>query len=370
MPGQKLPHQFYIRHMKSVKAGIEIFSQVSEPFIKKHNCDARKLKLGDESVDLIVTSPPYWNKRDYGFSKQIGQEESPIEFVDSILDCLTEWSRVLKPTGSVFLNVGDSYWNRTLASIPGRIEIGAMSAGWQVRNRIIWSKPNGMPDPAKNRLVSRHEYIIHLVKSQKYYYDLVGYAEEYGNGGANPGDVWQISLKRNMSNHLAPFPEELVDRAIKLACPIATCPNCGHVPERVLQRTAELDPNRPQARRAMEIAKDMGLTNKHIAAIQATGISDAGKALKVQTGTGKNSDEVQRLAAEAKAVLGGYFREFTFAKKRTVGWTSCECGVPLVPGVVLDPFMGTGTTLRVAQSAGRSAIGIDLAPKTDKHVWG
>lgn len=354
---------------KKLKPGVEVFCDAETPTEQKLHADARKLPIPDSSVDLIVTSPPYWKKRDYGFSDQIGQEETPQEFVASLLDCISEWRRVLKPTGSLFLNIGDSYYNRSLSCIPGRIEIGAMSNGWHVRNRIIWSKTTGMPDPAKNRLANRHEYIIHLTPTQKYYYDLFGYSEEYGNG-TNPGDVWNIQLKRNMGNHLAPFPEELVHRAISLACPRAVCPNCGHIPERVLQKTAELDPTRTQARRAMELAKDMGLTEKHIAAIQATGISDTGKAQKVQTGTGRNSGEVQKLAAEAKAVLGGYFREFTFAKKRTIGWTACQCGVQLRPGVVLDPFMGTGTTLRVAATLGRSSIGVDLAPKTDDHVWG
>ena len=110
----------------------------------------------------------------------------------------------------------------------------------------------------------------------------------------------------------------------------------------------------------MELAEQAGLSDDHIAAIQATGISDAGKAMKTQNGTGRNAERVQKLAAEAKLVLGGYFREFTFAKRATSGWTSCSCRDPLRPGVVLDPFMGTGTTLRAAIASGRSAIGVDL----------
>ncbi len=117
----------------------------------------------------------------------------------------------------------------------------------------------------------------------------------------------------------------------------------------------------------MELAKEKGLTEAHIAAIQATGISDAGKALKVQTGTGRNSEIVKKLAAEAKEVLGGYFREFTFAKRETVGWTDCGCNAPFRPGIVLDPFMGTGTTLRAAKDVGRSAIGVDLAREPDSQ---
>jgi adenine specific DNA methylase Mod len=118
----------------------------------------------------------------------------------------------------------------------------------------------------------------------------------------------------------------------------------------------------------MELAREKGLTAEHIAAIQATGISDAGKAMRVQTGTGKNSERVKQLAAEAKEALGGYFREFTFAKRETIGWTSCGCDVPTMPGVVLDPFMGTGTTLKAALGMGRSSIGVDLAPPEEESV--
>lgn len=347
----------------------QMYQEVTPTTMETIHASASELPIKDCSVDLIVTSPPYWKKRDYGFSGQIGQENTPQEFVKNMLDCLNEWARVIKPTGSLFLNIGDSYWNRSLAGIPGRIELAALDNGWQIRNRIIWAKSTGMPDPAKNRLTNRHEYIIHLVRSQRYYYDLTGYSEIYGNG-SNPGDIWNIQLKRNMGKHLAPFPEELVHRAITLSCPKGTCPICGHIPQRILEKTAELDTSRPQAKRAMEIAKEYGLTSAHISAIQATGISDAGKALQVQSGSNKNSTEVQRLALEAKAVLGGYFREFTFAKKKTVGWTRCSCNVSLQPAVVLDPFMGTGTTLRVAKQLHRSSIGVDLAPKTEDYVWG
>lgn len=331
--------------------------------------DARSIPLPASSVDLVVTSPPYWRKRDYGFPGQIGQEETPREFAQTIVDCMREWRRLLVPHGSVFINVGDSYFNKSLAGVPGRVEAAACDDGWVLRNRIIWAKEGGMPEPAKNRLANRHEYILHFTPRSSYYYDAVGYADHFGNG-STPGDVWTIPLQRNMGSHLAPFPEELVERVIRLACPEFVCSKCHKPRERIIQRTAELDPQRPQAARAMALAREHNLSDAHIAAIQATGISDAGKALKVQTGTGRNTLEVRKLAAEAKLVLGGYFREFTFAKKATVGWTDCGCGSAFRPGVVLDPFKGTGTSLRVAASLGRSAIGVDFAPLDDAAVWG
>lgn len=323
--------------------------------------DARQLDLPDNSVDLVVTSPPYWKKRDYGHADQIGQESTVEGYVENMMMALREWRRVLRPTGSIFLNVGDSYWNRSLAGVPSRLEDAARDDNWLIRNRIIWAKEAGMPDPARNRLVNRHEFILHLTARDGYYYDLFGYSAAFGNG-SNPGDVWTFKMQRNMSKHLAPFPDELVERAITLACPQQVCATCGTPRERVVKRTRRLDPARPQARRAMELAKEKGLTDEHIRAVQATGVSDAGKALKTQNGTGRNAENVQKLAAEAKAALGGYFREFTFAQRETTGWTQCGCGDDFAPGVVLDPFMGTGTTLRVAQRMGRAAIGVDLKP--------
>ncbi|HUY06252.1 MAG TPA: site-specific DNA-methyltransferase [Acidimicrobiales bacterium] len=331
------------------------------PIYRTYVADARHIPLPDASADLVFTSPPYWKKRDYGVKGQIGQEDTPAEYVDAMLQCLTEWGRILRPTGSVFLNVGDTFFKRTLVGIPGRVEAAAVDAGWIIRNRIIWTKEGGMPEPAKNRLANRHEYIIHLVKRHTYYYDLFGYSEAFGNG-ANPGDVWSVNQQRNMGEHLAPFPTELVRRTVLLACPEQVCSQCGRPRERIVQKTGRLNMSRVQARRAMELAQEGGLTEAHIAAIQATGISDAGKALRVQNGTGRNSAEVKQLAAEAKSVLGGYFREFTFPIRETVGWTDCGHGAEFMPGVVLDPFMGTGTTLDTAFEMGRTAFGVDLSP--------
>jgi DNA modification methylase len=324
--------------------------------------DARRASafVAPESVDLIFTSPPYWKKRDYGYPEQIGQEATAEAYIDTLVSAMRDWRKVLRKTGSVFINVGDTYHKRSLAGVPGLLEAAALRDGWIVRNRIIWMKRGGMPEPARDRLASRHEYIFHFVRARDYYYDLFAYAQRYGNG-ANPGDVWETGLERDTSGHLAPFPEEIVARAITLACPMGINGRTGRPIQRIVERTHELDENRPQARRAMELARERGLTPAHINAIQATGITDAGKAQQYQSGTGRNAAEVQRLAAEAKAALGGYFREFTFAKKRTVGWTVSD-EEPVLPGVVLDPFMGTGTTLRVAEQMGRSAIGIDAAP--------
>lgn len=329
--------------------------------------DAAHTGLPSKSADVIVTSPPYWQKRNYGASGQIGLEATPEGYVSSILACMEDWKHVLADYGSIFLNVGDTYLDRCLTGIPAMLEAGAIQHGWVLRNRIIWAKESGMPEPATNRLANRYEFILHFTKKPtKYYYDLMGYAEAYGNG-SNPGDVWNIALKRNTGSHLAPFPQELADRCITLACPMQVCNICGKPRHRVLARTNQLNPERPQARRAMELAREHHLTPEHIRAIQAFGISDTGKATQFQNGTGRSAENVVRLAAEAKEALGGYFREFTFAKKATIGWSDCGHN-NYRRAVVLDPFVGTGTTLRSAHALGRDGIGIDIKPLLDDDV--
>jgi len=341
--------------------GVSTLESDGDSKVSLFEADARNVsdRVQPNSVDLIVTSPPYWRKRDYGFENQIGQESTAEKYVDEVMKAMSDWKEVLRPTGSIFFNIGDTYHKRSLAGIPGMIEKRIRKKEWYIRNRFVWIKRGGMPDPAKNRLAPRHEFILFIAPNYDYYFDLYGYSRRFGNG-SNPGDVLEVELERDTSEHLAPYPDEIVERAVTMACPHAVCSECGQPRERIVERTAQLDPSRPQARRAMEIAKEAGLTCEHIQAIQATGISDAGKAKEIQNGTGRNSEEVKELASEAKEVLGGYFREFTFAKRKTTGWTSCDCDAETVPGTVLDPFMGTGTTLETALRMGRSAIGVDL----------
>lgn len=328
----------------------------SDPTKIYRETDARELPIRDNTVNLVVTSPPYYQKRDYGVEEQIGQEESPELYAESLIEALTEWKRVLRPTGSVVLNLGDTYNDKTRIGIPWKVAQKAREHGWSIRSEIIWSKPNGVPDPAEDRLTPRHETVFHLTpRKTGYYFDKHGFSEVYGNRR----DVWEISHDRN-EDHLAPFPKELAKRSIMMACPPGVCPECNAPLERQLVKTTRLDEDRPQAARAMDLFNDSDLTEQHIKAIQAVGIADVGKGKEIQNRSGKNADSTIELANEAKEVLGGYFREFTFPIKEMGGWESCECDTEPVPSVVLDPFMGSGTVIDVAHEMGRVAVGTDL----------
>lgn len=136
-------------------------------------------EIGDESIDCVVTSPPYFNLRDYGKENQIGTEKSLEEYIENMVSVFEEVKRVLKPTGTVWLNLGDTYKDKNLLFVPHRVVIALQDAGWICRNDIVWEKSNAMPMPVKDRLVNSHEYLFLLTKQKKYFYDVEAIREPY-----------------------------------------------------------------------------------------------------------------------------------------------------------------------------------------------
>lgn len=140
--------------------------------------DARCLPLADESVDLVVTSPPYWRLRRYAdrgkvFPGQVGLEESWEEYVTALLNCTQEWLRVLKRGGSLFVNVGDRYGpGGSLIGIPWRYAIATADLGLVCRAEIVWSKRNPLPEPTRNRVRRTHEHVFHFARPGDYYASL------------------------------------------------------------------------------------------------------------------------------------------------------------------------------------------------------
>lgn len=215
------------------------------------------------SVDCIVTSPPYFGQRDYGVNGQIGNEKTPNEYIENLVSIFSECRRVLKDTGSLWLNLGDKYHNGNLLGMPWRVAIALQDDGWILRNDIIWHKPNAMPHSAKNRLTTDHEYIFFFTKKSKdYFYDQDAIREEHvtfsenskmkggrnhfgknggtpekgKNGGSsnlhdgrwdqafhpngrNKRTVWNVALSKFRGAHFAVFPEKLIEPCILAGCP-------------------------------------------------------------------------------------------------------------------------------------------------------
>lgn len=245
--------------------------------------------LPDASVDCIVTSPPYFGLRDYDEDGQIGAEPTPDEFVAALVAVFGQARRVLAPDGTLWLNLGDSYVGgggfapnapstiagskaasvrglipggvkperagvarKNLLGIPWRVAFALQADGWILRNDIIWSKPNAMPESVTDRLSGTHEHLFLLTRSHNYWFDLDAIRQPHrtmapllrkdrrswvkgpegsniakqnrtGTQGAhengkNPGDVWSIPTAGFPGAHFATYPLALAERCIRAGC--------------------------------------------------------------------------------------------------------------------------------------------------------
>lgn len=257
--------------------------------------------LPDESVHCVVTSPPYWGLRDYGHAGQLGLESTPAEYVEKMVAVFREVRRALRDDGTLWLNIGDSYapvnygakaklrrespnsaqtmqgkanhWaadiggaqsqsmckgaasigikQKDLCGIPWRVAFALQADGWYLRQDIIWSKPNPMPESVRDRCTKAHEYLFLLAKSERYYFDADAIAEPANpaNYRANPSlrevapgqsaqgkmdsrrgevacetrnkrSVWTVTTKPFKGAHFATFPTALIEPCILAGCPV------------------------------------------------------------------------------------------------------------------------------------------------------
>ena len=200
--------------------------------------------IPDESIQCVITSPPYWGLRDYQDKEQIGLENNLYEYITNLVGIFEEVKRVLKKDGIFWLNIGDCYtsgnrgWraadkkngkrsmkirpdnpfnikNKNLIGIPWRLALSLQEKGWYLRSDIIWNKPNCQPESVKDRPTRCHEYIFMFTKSEKYKYFYNESKEKINGRFRNRRTVWDVPTELNRSTiHLAQFPEALIKPCI------------------------------------------------------------------------------------------------------------------------------------------------------------
>ncbi len=208
--------------------------------------------LPDNSIDMIMTSPPYWALRNYEVEYQLGLEKTPEEYIDRLCNIFDECKRVLKNQGTCWINIGDTYLHKCLSQIPSKLSIEMCNRGWILRNEIIWHKSNCMPSSVNDRFTIDFEKIYFFVKDREYYFEQQfenssnksemdyrrvlrrknadkylmkkPYANNFpksfrSDGKRNKRSVWNISTKPFKGAHFAVYPEDLCIIPINAGCP-------------------------------------------------------------------------------------------------------------------------------------------------------
>lgn len=275
----------------------------------------------DNAIDCSVTSPPYFGLRDYGVYGQIGLEHSPEEYINRLLDIFSEVYRVLKPEGTLWLNIGDSYAGRylnfstdkikpkDLIGIPWMLAFALRERGWYLRQDIIWAKPNPMPESVKDRCTKSHEYIFLLSKRSNYYFD--------GDAINEPiADSTAIRMKQNIAQQ--------------------------HGSDRV--------PGKTNGTMKAVINSRYG-GKKYTEHPDIFNRTKSGKIYVAKPM--RNRRDVWNIST--KPYKGAHFSTFPIELITPCIKAGCPKG-----GIVLDPFMGSGTTGCACKELRRNYIGIDI----------
>ena len=307
--------------------------------------------LPDGSIDCVITSPPYWNLREYSVSTQtdstaIGLEGTFPEYLDKLKAVFAKVHRVLKDSGSLWLNLGDKYENKRLLGMPWRVAIALQDDGWILRNEVIWNQCKGSVS-GKDRLRMNRESIFHFVKQPKYYYD------------------WRSIL----------IPPEkqpsYKDGQVMSATGVS-----GKKYRQQIETSLDLNPNeRREALRTLDEALDE-LRSGQIVDFRMT-IKGQQRVLHGDSSrlSGRAKELEQRGFYILKSLAAGYLPGDIWTIVPEDEWrTDSHCAVfPIdlleIPikatcpkdGVVLDPFVGTGSAVVAGLQFGRRAIGIDIS---------
>jgi DNA modification methylase len=349
----------------------------------------------DDCIDMVMTSPPYWAQRFYFSENELGQEITFKEYICNLVNIFDEVKRVLKPAGCAFINIADTFYggnkgnggmspekskkqltnkgsytgisgkrfknkelpDKCMCLISDRFAIEMVDRGWILRNKIIWHKNNPMPSSVVDRFTLCHEDVFFFTKNKKYYFEqqLEPFVTEpnakeldreskqkyaqfferkdhsgsvgYGLCGRNKRTVWSISNEPLTVDHYASFPSELCDTPIRAGCPQFICSQCGKPRLKYFKR---------EGKTSTVLMKEANIDRD-----------------KFHSGQGRKPEENIRAPKEAfeRPIVDLGYRE------------QCKCGAKFVPGIVLDPFMGSGTVAIQAKRLGRQYIGIEINPK-------
>lgn len=300
-----------------------------------------------EVFDCCMTSPPYWGKREYANSG-IGLERDYRDFIRNLSAVCAEIKRVLKPAGSFWLNIGDSYADKNLVGIPWRLAIELMDGqGWILRNSVVWNKVKGGLDNTRDRLRNVHEDVFHFVKSpQGYYYDMDAIRSTPKRAKVVNGSVVSASGVRGVRyRRQVELSSELTEAEKK---------NAFDELEGMLRRVA--DGSIADFRMIIRGRQRTTHSDSERVSGRAKELRDKGfYFLKYHPNGSKPSDVWDILPEDTQG------RKAHFAP-----YPEDVCKIPILAtspagGLVLDPFCGTGTTMSVASALGRKSVGIDLS---------
>lgn len=303
-------------------------------------------RLTTASVDCVMTSPPYWSVRRYERSAALGEEPTPEQYVADLVDEVDELRRVVKPSGSFWLNIGDTYLRKNLCGIPWRVALALQERGWILRNAVVWDKVKGNPDNAHDKLRDLYELVFHFVRSRTYFYDVDAIRQPPApptmrNGRVTtPTGVSGVKYRRQIERSRDLSPEEKQAARAALDEALAKVAN-GTMPDfrmiiRGQQRTTHSD--------ATEVSG------------RAVEIEQRGFCILPYHARGSKPGDIWQVIPEDEWRVDSHCAVFPEELCRIPVLATCP-----PDGVLLDPFTGTGTALKVARDHGRRAIGIDAS---------
>ena len=360
--------------------------------------------LPSDSIHCCITSPPYFGLRNYnGGEEEIGQEETVEGYVEKMVEVFREVKRVLRPDGTFWLNLGDSYMaqknvspppqtiggqrgmpsdfvpsnrrdqkglkQKDLIGIPWRVAFALQADGWWLRQDIVWSKPNPMPESVADRCTRAHEFIFMFSKKPHYFYDHEGIKDDAitgANGKKNKRSVWTVNTKGYKGAHFAVYPEDLVLPCVRAGTSEGgCCSHCGSPYERqMVDPTEGLKPVEAIERKRIMLSPEDSAIVQWLEAnggdyrISVEGEKHAENWEEVPISNGRRGELKRKgytlLHWGVNSVDGGWHPTCTCSLKNE--------GIKSVPCTVLDPFNGSATTGVVSLKEGRHYIGLELNP--------